>query len=366
MNYFFILYIFLLFFFFSYQLTFSTNTIENKTLLYCVCAFIYSFIIYLSYSHFHKEGLEIKIESKNGLQPLVDVVSKVVGNREKPNDYKIKNEFELSSKDIIDENYKDIVTNDEDTIYKADLEASMSSNQNLNKDEWIISSPMQKNNYNRVKQKNMYCAADFNTITACCDQPKADVPSEYICGEEKPYCKGYVAFERWGTCEKKGNNTIESFGNITPECKPTSELFSKDSLAGSGGEYSIIGRFGKYIIWNMHNNLQTFAKEKIRMDNAGYSMLLQDNNVPTMGATMFEQYSIQKCILPIVTDFVKKKMPPVQDGNHTTIIFPGNNSYSKTKDSANIIYYTDSPFEWNEQNELTMGNIFFILIDPNY
>ena len=94
MNHFFIIYIFLLFFFFSYQLTFLTNDFKNKTLLYCSCSFIYSVILYLSYPYFHKEGFEIEIQSKKGLQPLVDIVSKVMGNTEKSSDYKIKNEFD--------------------------------------------------------------------------------------------------------------------------------------------------------------------------------------------------------------------------------------------------------------------------------
>ena len=54
----------------------------------------------------------------------------------------------LSSKDIIDENYKDIVTIDEviSHVLKADIDAEASLNENhpinnLNKDQWVISSP---------------------------------------------------------------------------------------------------------------------------------------------------------------------------------------------------------------------------------
>ena len=358
MNHFFIIYIFLLFFFFSYQLTFLTNDFKNKTLLYCSCSFIYSVILYLSYPYFHKEGFEIEIQSKKGLQPLVDIVSKVMGNTEKSSDYKIKNEFDLNSKDIIDENYKEIVEGDENTIYNAELEAKMSSDQNStnNADEWIISPVIPKNNYNRVKQQNLYCAADFNSVTACCDQPPAKVPPEYICGKEKPDCKGYVEFERWGTCEKKGK-TVEPFDNNS-SCRQTSELYSN-------GEYSIIGRFGKFVIWNMHKNTQTFAKEKINIIDAGY-MFLHENLVPTMNATTFDEYNIQECIIPIVADYVENKMPPSQKSKDSTIIFTGTKSYSNTLNSANIINYKTTSFQWNENSELTMGNVFFILIDPTY
>ena len=52
--------------------------------------------------------------------------------------------------------------------------------------------------------------------------------------------------------------------------------------------------------------------------------------------------------------------------DNTVVLFPGNNSYSNTLNSENIVTYKDSAFEWNQNTELTMGNVFFILIDPNY
>ena len=363
MNYFFIIYIFLLFFFFSYQLIFCANDFKSKTWLYCICAIIYSLIIYLSYDHFHKEGFELEIESQNGLQPLVDVISKVIKPQEKTNNYKIKNDFEISNQDIIDENYKEIVAADKETMYEANLDANISLDKNLasGTNEWVISPLIQKDNNNIVKQKHLYCAADYNTVTACCDQPPAKVPSEYTCGKEKPYCKGYVAFERWGACEKneEGGENIESFSDFNlANCRSSDELYND-------GEYSIIGRFNKYVIWNMHNNLQTFAKERIVIDNAGY-MLLYDNIVPKMSATTFDKFNIEECIIPIITDYVKNKMPPFQNGKNNTIIFPGAKSYSNTLNGAKIINYENTPFDWNENSELTSGNVFFILIDPNY
>ena len=44
------------------------------------------------------------------------------------------------------------------------------------------------------------CAADFGNNVACCGQPPANVPNEYICPEATPYCNNYIAFEKWGVC----------------------------------------------------------------------------------------------------------------------------------------------------------------------
>ena len=152
---------------------------------------------------------------------------------------------------------------------------------------------------------------------------------------------------------------LASFENYnTSGCYPTSELHRE-------GENTIIGRFGKYVIWNMHPRKQTFAKEKIHITNAGY-MFLPDTTVPISNAITFDQFNIQECILPIVSNYVNKKLPPYKRSDKTIILFPGNNSYSNTLSSANIVHYKDSPFEWNQNTELSMGNVFFILIDPNY
>jgi len=360
MNLNFILYIFALYLFFTYQLIFLNNNFKDQTILYLMCAFVFSILFYFSYPYFHKEGFELEVESENGLIPLVNLISNIINPEEKPTNYQMKNEFDISNKELIDVNYDEIVAQDVESPYKANLDATMELTNNLaseQKNQWVISSTMQKNNLYSVKQKNMYCAADYETVTACCNQPPAKVPSEYICGEEKPKCKGYVAFERWGTCEKESN--VEPFENYNiTGCHATSELY-KD------GEDSIIGRFGKYIIWNMYPRKQIFAKEKIHIINAGY-MFLPDTTVPIIDATTFDEFNIEECIMPIVSNYVNKKLPPYQKSDNTVVLFPGNNSYSNTLNSENIVTYKDSAFEWNQNTELTMGNVFFILIDPNY
>jgi hypothetical protein len=97
----------------------------------------------------------------------------------------------------------------------------------------------------------------------------------------------------------------------------------------------------------------------------GY-MFLPDTTVPISDATTFDDFNIQECILPIVSNYVNKQLPPYKRSDKTIILFPGNNSYSNTLSSANIVHYKDSPFEWNQNTELLMGDVFFILIDPNY
>jgi hypothetical protein len=66
--------------------------------------------------------------------------------------------------------------------------------------------------YKRNKNLNdVLCAADYGKTISCCDQPQVKVPSENVCPKSKPTCKGYVAFEKWGTCE---NINIEAPPNF--------------------------------------------------------------------------------------------------------------------------------------------------------
>ena len=365
MNRFFIIYIFLLFVFFSYQLIFQTQELKNKVTIYLLYALVYSIIIHLSYNYFHKEPFTIEMNSQQGIQPLVDVISRIINPDDNTKNYKIKNDFDISNKDIIDENYNDIVNASDISLQKANIDAETSLNENINnnqKNQWVISPIIQKNNYDRVKQHNMYCAADYNKVTACCGQPPADVPSEYICGSEKPYCKGYVEFERWGTCDQE-KVTTEPF---TSEGSSNCQIIKPTEI----GEYNVIGKFGQFVIWNMYHKSQPFSNEKFVIDNAGY-LLLDNEMVPTFNSTTFQGKEINDCINSVVTDYVNKKMLPEQKSNTTTIIFPGINyedntqgSYSKTTNGSTIVDYHDTPFQWNDDMELSLGNVFFILKNP--
>ena len=78
MNLNFILYIFALYLFFTYQLTFLHNQFQNQTVLYLLCALTFSFLFYFSYPYFHKEGFEMEVVSENGVAPLVNLISKII------------------------------------------------------------------------------------------------------------------------------------------------------------------------------------------------------------------------------------------------------------------------------------------------
>ena len=63
-------------------------------------------------------------------------------------------------------------------------------------------------------------------------------------------------------------------------------------------------------------------------------------------------------------------MPPNEKAKNTLIVFPGLNEdnqgvHSYSNDGTKITTYSKSPFDWNQSMELTKGNVFFILIDPN-
>ena len=357
MNSIFIIYIYLLFLFLSHQLVYSD--FKNKFLLNVCYSVIFTIIFYLSYNFFKKETFTVQIESSEGVLPLVNVFSKLLNSTNHAKNYEIKNEFDMSNQDIVNEDYDKIVEDDIGSLYKAKLEAQMSlekAKKNEKGDEWVISPIIQKTNYDRTKQKDMYCAADFNSLTACCGQPPAKVSPEFTCSEKKPYCNGYVAFERWGTCEKE-KNTIESFS----DCRDVEEMVN--------GEPTIIGRFGQFVIWNMNNKTQIFSSAKILIDNAGF-LLLNNEMVPALGNSEFQEYNIKNCIEPIVNNYINNKIPPNEKAKDTLIVFPGMNEdnqgvHSYSNDGSKITTYSKSPFDWNQSMELTKGNVFFILIDPN-
>jgi hypothetical protein len=59
--------------------------------------------------------------------------------------------------------------------------------------------------------KEVLCAADYEKKKACCGQPPAIVPAENVCSQEKPYCRGYVALEKWGKCVKHNPDAPPEF-----------------------------------------------------------------------------------------------------------------------------------------------------------
>lgn len=227
------------------------------------------------------------------------------------------------------------------------------------------------------------CAADYGNNVACCGQPPVIVPYENTCKAETPYCGGYVANEKWGTCqkeipvisaepklvspppEKPNDIPFDSDPEIfvDPEafrCRPVSELLD-------GEEYNIIGRFGKYVLWNVHDKTSNYAQEKIKIDNAGY-LILSSDSVPKMGATVFETFNIEACIQNIANNYTKTKMPTFQDTGPNVVFFPSESSFSNTYNSNSITNIQNSNLftEFGSVSELVGNNVFMVLIDPKF
>ena len=141
-------------------------------------------------------------------------------------------------------------------------------------------------------------------------------------------------------------------------CREVSELHD-------GDEYSIIGRFGKYVLWNAHSKDSTLAQEKIKIDNAGY-LLLPSESVPSAGATEFDGYNIGTCIQNIANNYKTNIMPHYQNTGPTAVFFPAENNYSNTYDSNSITNVNGQQLmvTYGSESELAGFNKFMVLIDP--
>lgn len=101
-------------------------------------------------------------------------------------------------------------------------------------------------------ERNVYCAAHHGETTTCCDQPVVDVPEENVCPKLKPYCSGYVANEKWGTCLPMNDEVPkltykvpkknESCFNKDPDCSDTKTCGFCDDVSSWDGNIS-----GKYV-----------------------------------------------------------------------------------------------------------------------
>ena len=224
------------------------------------------------------------------------------------------------------------------------------------------------------------CAADYGNNIACCGQPPAVIPYENTCKAETPYCSGYIANEKWGTCQvdkpeipkqpklvspppEKPKEII----NISPppkEVNPDIYTIREVSELIKGNEPSIIGRFGQYILWNAHDKTKNLSQEKSKIDNAGY-LLMSSDMVPSDGKSMFDTYNIVD-IQTIANNYTKNKMPPYQNTGPNVVFFPSENKYSNTYESNSITNYRNQNLfkDYGDETELTGYNKFMVLIDP--
>ena len=227
------------------------------------------------------------------------------------------------------------------------------------------------------------CAADFGNNIACCGQPPAVVPYENTCKAEAPYCSGYVANEKWGSCQLDVPKHPEKVKLVSPPPeKPTfipddpvpninvdPKIFTIQEVSelDKGSEPSIIGRFDKYVLWNVHSKTSNLAQVKIKIDNAGY-MLMQDDFVPKQGATTFDGYDINSSVKTIADNYTKTKMPTFQNTGSNAIFFPSKTMYSNTYGKDYIANTkNENLFEIGaNERELNGFNIFIVLVDPKY
>ena len=226
----------------------------------------------------------------------------------------------------------------------------------------------------------LQCGADYGNNMACCGQPPAIMPYENTCKSETPYCNGYIANETWGTCQKE-RPVIPAKPKLVspppekpkvilpgpiPEIDVDPKIFTCRAVSEllDGDEYSIIGRFGKYVLWNFHSNTSTLAQEKIKIDNAGY-LLLPDESVPSVGATEFDGYNIGTCIQNIANNYKTNIMPQYQDSGSNVLYFPSESSYSFAYGNNSISNIQNLNLFTNYGTESELGsNKFMVLIDP--
>ena len=214
----FIIYAFLLFVLFIPNYLIKLPYFKDKLIQLVVFGLVFTILIGIGYDFLlkSKESFSINIDSQEGQQPLAKLLAGFINSsppaKTKVKNYKVNNNVDLSDPSITEDNSELQAMKDELIIKQGEQpitveEANQGGEENIG---WVLTPIIQEKKYERVKQKGMYCGADYNTTTACCGQPPANVPSEYICPETKPYCKNYVAFEKWGTCT--GGSTQDNTG----------------------------------------------------------------------------------------------------------------------------------------------------------
>lgn len=146
MNYLLIIYIFLLFVFFNYALLLTNVKNTNK---YLVATFLFGIVFYFTHN--------FVIPNK---EPMI-----------------IFNENKRSTLEVEDKH----------------------------KDNWVIVPPSIEDPVIQppptFPSLPIQCAANYGEDKTCCGQPPAIVPYSNMCQEDKPYCHGYVALKKWGTCQ---------------------------------------------------------------------------------------------------------------------------------------------------------------------
>lgn len=203
---FFIIYVFLLFLIFIPNFIIKLPFLKHYNIQIFFLGLLFTFLIGLGHEFLldQKQGFVIEMKSKEGENPLAKLMASFINSKTpgktKETNYQINNNIDLSDPNLtMDDGELQILKKEiiENNMNKQMKKENQEKNENMG---WVLSPIVQERKYERTKQKGLYCAADFNSTTTCCGQPPSDVPEEYICPENTPKCKNYIANEKWGIC----------------------------------------------------------------------------------------------------------------------------------------------------------------------
>ena len=186
--------------------------VSNKYFLHCIYGVLFSLVFFFTFKIVlskQKELFSVKIDSKDGNNPLLGLVNEFLNTKKNvkmdTKNYEVNNKFDYNVDDIANDMGNNAVIQDEMMAQETRESNNLRNINDQDKDNlgWVLTPIKKERTYERTKQKGQYCAANFDTTTPCCNQPNADVPPDYICPEISPFCHGYVAFEKWGICKNE-------------------------------------------------------------------------------------------------------------------------------------------------------------------
>lgn len=204
----FIIYVFLLFLLFIPNFIIKTPFFKDDIVKLSVLGLMFSFFVGIGHDFLldQKEDFVIEMESKDGENPLGKLVTSFMNSKTpaktRVRNYQINNDIDVSDPTLTQEDGEQqlLKHKEEQEKNNKNIQAKKDDQNGPENIGWVLSPIVQEQKYERRKQVGLYCAADFNTTTTCCNQPPSDVPEEYVCPKEMPKCRNYVAHEKWGTC----------------------------------------------------------------------------------------------------------------------------------------------------------------------
>ena len=205
-----IIYIFVLFVFFSPNFIFQSS-FKNHMVQTLVHGLLFSVIFYVTYSKIgmtEKEGATIgTYESKpSNVKYDIETQNSSLGSLVPIENESLDKTKTLNNQVIIDDKNDrslDKLTKSPPYDY---INFRNYDYENMKKRVQLLDSHKHSNQYYDLvptlgkKQDEILCAADHGTNTSCCRQPHAYIPDENVCGALKPHCVDYINGQQWGKC----------------------------------------------------------------------------------------------------------------------------------------------------------------------